>query len=334
MKTAGTVTSLRLWMLIAAFAAATLSLTAVRAAQGGTLRIHIAEEATVTGDVVTLGQIASFHPDTDPRVASLKDVEVSSAPAPGNTHRFNNRFLNYKVGSVIRDQKEEITLEAPPSLVIHRTAQVVTSAQMEEIFRDHILKAAPWPETDIIMESIRVPEDLALPEGALRWNIRKNGNTDYLGNVSAALTFYVDSRRIRRVPVSGRVSITREVVRAAGNIQRGDVIATKDVEIVEETTMRRHGEALVSKEEAVGKQAARRIRAGSTLTSAMVEYPPVVERGSSVIILAENDSLRITTRGEALQDGRQGESIRVRNLQSGKEFSSIVTGPGWVAVEF
>ncbi len=333
MKTAGTAGSLRLTTIITVFAVLTLSLTAVRAAQG-TLRIRIVEEATVTGDIVILGHIASFHPDSDPRVDSLKELEVSSAPAPGNTHRFNRRFLNYKVGSAISDQREEIILEAPHNLVIHRTAQVVTSSQMEELFRDHILKASPWPENEITMESIRVPEDLALPEGALRWDIRENGNTDYLGNISATMTFYVDSRRIRRVPVSGRVSITREVVRASRNIQRGDLIAQKDLELVQETTMRRQGDALANKEEAVGQHAARNIRAGSTLTSAMVEHPPVVERGSPVIILAENDFLRITTRGEALEDGRLGETIRVKNLQSGKDFSSIVTGPGWVTVKF
>ncbi len=334
MKTAGTVTSLRLSILIAAFAAATLYFTSVWAAQNSALKIHIVEEATVAGDIVTLGHIASFHPDTDPRVASLREEVVSSAPAPGNTHRLNSRFLNYKVGSIITDQRHEIILEVPHSLVVHRTAQVVTSSQMEEIFRDHVLTTAPWSEDEIVMESIRTPEDLALPEGALRWDIRDNGSNDYLGNISATLTFYVDNNRIRRVPVSGRISITREVLQAARNIKRGDVIAKKDLEVVQETTMRRHGEALVNKEEAVGKQAARSIRAGSTLTAAMVEYPPVVERGNPVLILAENESLRITTRGEALEDGHTGEIIRVRNLQSGKEFSSIVTGPGWVAVEF
>ncbi len=333
MKSTGTLKTPRIIILVAAFVATILVATAVRAAPGA-LIIRIAEEATVTGDVVTLGQIASFHPDLDPRVESLKEVEVSAAPAPGNSHRLNSRFLQYKVGSVIKDQGEVITLEAPGSLVIHRTAQTVTSSRMEDIFRDHILKAAPWSEDEMTMESIRVPGDLDLPEGALHWDIRENGNTDYLGNISATLTFNVDGRMIRRVPLSCRILITREVVRAARNIQRGTVILTEDLEMIQETTMRRQGDALVQKEEAVGKQTSRSIRAGTTLTAAMVQEPPVVERGNTVIILAENDFLKITTRGEALENGRMGESVRVKNLQSGKEFSSIVTGPGWVAVQF
>ncbi|MCF8061401.1 MAG: flagellar basal body P-ring formation chaperone FlgA [Deltaproteobacteria bacterium] len=320
-------------ILVAVAGAAVLAPEQAPAADGS-LEIHITGETTVRGDAVTLGQIASFEPAGDPRVASLKGMELASAPAPGNSYRFNRRFLDYKVGSAVADLGDEVTVKAPDSLVVHRTAQVVTSAHMEEIFRDHVLETAPWPENEIELESIRVPEDVALPEGALHWNIRGNGNAEYLGNVSATLTFYVDNRQIRRVPVSARVSITRDVVRAVRRIQRGDLIDRGDVMLVRETSMRRSGDALVDPEEAVGKRAARSIRSGNTLTAAMVENPPLVERGSSVIILAENDTLRITTRGEALEDGRRGERIRVRNLQSGKEFFTTVKAPGWVTVTF
>jgi flagella basal body P-ring formation protein FlgA len=327
-----TATSALLFTLAAA-AAALIAPDRAPAAEG-TLEIRISGEATVRGDAVTLGQIASFDPAGHPRAAALKKVEVASAPAPGNSHRFNRRFLDYKVGSAVAGLGDEVTLRTPESLVVHRTAQVVTSARMEEILRDHILKSAPWPEKEITLESIRVPDDVALPEGALRWDIRENGNADYLGNVSATLTFYVEGRQIRRVPVSARVSITREVLRAVRRIERGDLIVEGDIAQTLETSMRLSGDTLVDAEAVVGKRAARSIRSGSTLTADMVEDPPVVERGSAVFILAESESLRITTRGEALEEGRHGERIRVRNLQSGKEFFSTVKAPGWVTVTF
>jgi hypothetical protein len=115
---------LSVFMLAAATAAL---LPEETGAAEASLEIRIFEEATVRGDTVTLGQIASFHPARDPRVASLEGVEVASAPAPGNTQRFNRRFLNYKVGSAIADEGEEVRLKAPDNLMVHRTAQVVTS---------------------------------------------------------------------------------------------------------------------------------------------------------------------------------------------------------------
>lgn len=298
------------------------------------LEIRIAEEATVHGDTVTLGAIAAFEPSGDPRVPGLEAMEVASAPAPGSSYRFNRHFLDYKVGSALAEQGDGITLNIPPALVIHRAAQVIPSARMEEIFREHLHRNAPWSPEEMVVENIRVPEDLALPEGNLRWSIRENGNADYLGNVSATVTFTIEGRAVRRVPVSARISVTREVVRACRNIPRDEVLEKDDLRLVRETTMRRTGDVLTSLDQAVGKKAARTIRVGRTLTSAMVEDPPVVEKGTAVTIVAENELLRITTRGEALEDGRQGDRIRVRNLQSGKEIFSRVEAPGWVSVLF
>jgi len=320
-------------ILAVSLGAAGLASSPVRA-EDIPLRIHIAEEATVHGETVNLGHIASFQPAGDPRVATLEALQVASAPAPGNTLRFNRQFLDYKVASAVADHGEDITLDTPDGILVRRTAQMITRSRMEEIFRDHILKNAPWPEDEIILESIRVPEDVALPEGALQWDLRENGNTDYLGNVSATLTFAVDGRQVRRVPLSCRVSITRDVLQAARRIGRGDLIRNEDVVQVRETTMRRHGDALTAPKEAVGKRAARSIQQGRTLSAAMVEDPPVVEKGTLVTIVAENAILRITARGEALEDGRRGERIRVRNLGSGKEFYTTVHAPGWVDLVF
>lgn len=298
------------------------------------LEIRISEEATIHGDTVTLGAIAAFDPAGDPRVPGLEALEVASAPAPGSSYRFNRHFLDYKVGSALGGEENGITLEIPSALVIHRAAQVITSARMEEIFREHLRRNAPWSPEEMVVEDVRVPEDLALPEGNLRWGIRNNGNADYLGNISASLTFTVDGRAVRKAPVSARIAVTLDVVQATRNIHRGEVVKKDDLRLTRETTTRRTGDALTSLEEAIGKKAARSIRMGRTLTSVMVEDPPVVEKGNSVTIVAENDILRITTRGEALEDGRQGDRIRVRNLQSGKEIFSTVEAPGWVKVLF
>jgi flagella basal body P-ring formation protein FlgA len=303
-------------------------------AAGQPLEIRIVESATVHGDSVTLGEIASFEPSRDPRVPSLRSFEVASAPSPGNAYEFNRQFLDYKVGTALAEHGDEITLRTPAVLVVKRTAQVITSGRMEGIFRDYLMKNAPWPENEMSIESIRVPGDIALPEGSLHWEIRENGNADFLGNISATLSFFVDGRQIRRVPLSARISLTRDVLQAVRRIQRGDLITEDKVSIVRESTMRRQGEALTDMEDAVGKRATRSIRVGCTLNASMVEDPPVVTKGSPVTIIAENNLVRITTLGEALEDGRKGERIKVRNLGSGKEVFSTVEAPGWVKVLF
>ncbi len=298
------------------------------------LEIKVLRQATVRGDSVSLGQIASFHPSGDPRVPELRGLEVASAPAPGNTLRFNRRFLNYKVGSMVAAYGDGVSLETPAALVVKRTAQVVPAERIEALFKEHILDSAPWDGEEMTIELLSTPQDIALPEGSLHWDIRENGNGDYLGNISATMTFYVDGSRVRRIPLSGRISVSGEVVRAVRPIRRGDLVQPEDVSLVRVNSTSRRHQALRDMDRAVGMRALRSIRPGQTLTARMVEDPPVIRKGSPVTIVAENEILRISTLGEALEDGRSGERIRVRNLRSGKEILSTVQGPERVSVTF
>jgi flagella basal body P-ring formation protein FlgA len=66
----------------------------------------------------------------------------------------------------------------------------------------------------------------------------------------------------------------------------------------------------------------------------MVEEPPVVQKGSKVMIKAESDRILITTIGRALEDGRNGDLVKVVNVNSGKEIVARVKGPELVVVSF
>ena len=51
-------------------------------------------------------------------------------------------------------------------------------------------------------------------------------------------------------------------------------------------------------------------------------------------LTARVGSLRVTAKGEAQQDGRAGEKIRVRNVDSRKEIVGRVVERGLVEVEY
>ncbi|WP_221800384.1 flagellar basal body P-ring formation chaperone FlgA [Oceanobacter mangrovi] len=76
----------------------------------------------------------------------------------------------------------------------------------------------------------------------------------------------------------------------------------------------------------------RNLRAGTVLSPDMLRAAEVIQRGELVRIRLERGSIRIETRGEALSDGRIGETIRVRNLKSGKIISASVDQAGEVVV--
>ena len=54
---------------------------------------------------------------------------------------------------------------------------------------------------------------------------------------------------------------------------------------------------------------------------------PDVRRGQMVEVVAQSGSVSVSLKGLAMQDGTRNEIIRIRNLQSNREFSAEVTGP-------
>jgi flagella basal body P-ring formation protein FlgA len=63
-----------------------------------------------------------------------------------------------------------------------------------------------------------------------------------------------------------------------------------------------------------------------------LEKIPDVENGLPVTIIASDGQLEIRTRGVALQNGRMGETIQVRNVESKKVVMGRVTGAGVVTI--
>ena len=75
----------------------------------------------------------------------------------------------------------------------------------------------------------------------------------------------------------------------------------------------------------------RHLRSGEPLAASDLRPALLVLRGQPVVLSVGNPAgMAITVRVEALQDGRMGEQIRVRNPESGRLLSGMVTGPGMV----
>ncbi len=72
----------------------------------------------------------------------------------------------------------------------------------------------------------------------------------------------------------------------------------------------------------------REIPAGMPLRSHDVRRAVLVKQGQAVVLtIGQSSGFAITARVEALQDGRMGEQIRLKNPDSGRLLSGVVTGP-------
>lgn len=297
------------------------------------LDIRVRESLEIDGDTVYLGDLAEFYPADDSRVEKFKAIKISTSPSPGALRQINSDLILYKISHLVNAEKD-VNLSLPETISIKRTAQILDSEALENIFRDYVLDNAPWESDQIVFEDINAPESIALPKGDLVWEIDEKQNRNFIGNFSLMIDLMVDGDSLRKIIVSGKISVVREVVRAVRNINRGDIISAEDIVVVSEKRTRDKKSLVASKKELIGKRATRRIQADQMIQAGMVEVPPAVEKGDRVVIKAENKNLLITALGEALEEGSIGEYIRVMNISSGREIIAMVTRTDLVEVQF
>ncbi len=79
---------------------------------------------------------------------------------------------------------------------------------------------------------------------------------------------------------------------------------------------------------------ARAVGAGRPLTWRDIAVRPLVRKGDLVEVSATDGTLSITMKGLAMQNGAQGETVQIRNLDSKKDFTAFVIDENRVQVRF
>lgn len=177
-------------------------------------------------------------------------------------------------------------------------------------------------------DKIRLPSgrlscDIALPEQARRG-----------GNISPLFLFRMDGREVGKARVNARVDVLVETVAAAHYLGRHHEIRPKDIQRVSRPVALLGPDFLTDMEEAFGKRTMIAVNRGEVLRAGMIEEPPLIRRGDRVTLFVENEQIRITAAGEAREEGRRGERIRLVNLTSKREVSGRVLDEKTVQVDF
>jgi flagellar basal body P-ring formation protein FlgA len=128
----------------------------------------------------------------------------------------------------------------------------------------------------------------------------------------------------------GAVETVEAAVLARG-VERNEVIKSSDV-VIERRPKAEVGNDAAGRDNAVGMQARRQLRAGQALRVTDLAKPDLVTRDQNVTLIYESSGLYLTIRGKALEGGTEGDVVNVLNLQSKRMVSGIVVGRGQVSV--
>ena len=134
-----------------------------------------------------------------------------------------------------------------------------------------------------------------------------------------------------RLRFTGTAIETVEAAVLARNVERNEVIKSSDI-LVERRPRAEVGSDAAGRARAVGMQARRQLRAGQALRVADLAKPDLVQKDQTVTLIYQAAGLYLTIRGKALDNGTDGDSVSVINLQSKRTVSGTVIGRGQVAI--
>ena len=116
-----------------------------------------------------------------------------------------------------------------------------------------------------------------------------------------------------------------KIVTLAKNISKGQVISADDLILLDRPETKFHG-AFKQSEEVIGRKAKVSLASGTIVKARHLETVYLVNKEDTVLVVAQNKKLSITTSAIALEEGQLGDMIAVENINSGKMLKAIITG--------
>ena len=293
-----------------------------------TIRVQGRAEAVVTDGTIRLGDVAQIdspNVQDDEAIIHLKKISVGASPKAGDSVILEGT----QVLERLRDdgvRLDSLRYSLPRQIAVTRAFREVKMEELERALSSFLAKGDKQVDVkQLIMEKpVRIPTDsLGLEVVALQTSKPGHLGVDYksvAGSDEVRFQLRAIADEWRLMPVA-----TRPLV-------KGSLITANDVHLAKMNGSVVGKDAVENLGDIVGRSLTKDIGQGEMFKAAAVVVPPVVAAGSRIVIVFRQNRLEVTASGIALENGGQGQDIRVRNESSKKVVVAKVVEPGLVMV--
>ena len=116
-----------------------------------------------------------------------------------------------------------------------------------------------------------------------------------------------------------------KIVALAKNISKGQVLSQDDFVLIDRPETKFHG-AFSEIKEVIGRKAKVSLASGTVVKARHLETVYLINKEDTVLVIAQNNKLIITTSAKALEEGQLGDMISIENINSKKVLKAIITG--------
>ncbi|GGY04756.1 flagellar basal body P-ring formation chaperone FlgA [Paludibacterium paludis] len=133
-----------------------------------------------------------------------------------------------------------------------------------------------------------------------------------------------------RATIWAKVAVTARAVSLAADVPPGTPLTPADLGGADQAIATLATDYVMKPEDAVGFASRRRLANGQVLTRRLLDRPFKVTRGSTVTVVVRDAGIEIETEANAMDNGREGDTIRIANPKSRKILRARVNADGTV----
>jgi flagella basal body P-ring formation protein FlgA len=306
-------------------------LSDLRAANGrpGTVLI-LKQTAVVSGPEILLGDLTEPQGSGHPEAPGLASLAVGPSPMPGETRIVSQSDLSRLLEAAALP---DVNVGGATQVRVSRSSRTLAEAEVAPVLKAHIAAITAWRPEEIEVRTIKNLAGVQVPDGDVTFRFVQKSAPSRFRNFLLALEVMVDGGPVRTVWVGADVRINATILQAARRLPYGAVLSGDDVRSVSVEIPDARASYFRSTDAVVGKVLRRSLKPGDLITENALADPLVVRTGQTVHLRFERSNVHVVMSARAEQDGRVGQSIRVRNLEFAHVMKAVVVGPGEVLIQ-
>ncbi|QDU86554.1 flagellar basal body P-ring biosynthesis protein FlgA [Planctomycetes bacterium Pla163] len=293
--------------------------------------IVLSPDASVTGNSIELGEVATITGVDEATRATLAAIDLGYSPSPG----YSRLLFAERVAQAITLVQPGFVFEITGSATckVQPITRIVESSQIIDVARQALAAAVTGGRTTFELQQGVV--DVEVPEGGSDPVVRASLNSADVrtGVQSVTVRVEVDGRAYATRQVHFRVQRWELVAVLERSIPSGTVITADMLEQREVLVPSSRTDSALTSSMLVGAVAARQLEAGRALVGLDVHRPLAVEAQAPIIVEVRRGAVSARAAAIALQGGALGERIRIRIADSSREMFGIVESRSLVVVD-
>jgi len=217
---------------------------------------------------------------------------------------------------------------------ITRATRIVDGSTLKDLLTASIQEEHVKSRGDLELDFSRPWNNLVVPDDVLTLKIKEIPTSGVSGNFVCRFELLAGTESVGIFQQPLQAKVWKDVFVARSNLIRGQLLKDADVGVERRDILALHDYLTQVPQDDPYVEFRENVPAGTAFTPRALRLRAIVKRGRVVDAMLQEDSMTISVKAEALEDGVPGQPIRVRNLRSRREFKGKVQDEQTVLVMF